>query len=232
MRDPIRTLSEWLSGLPWRRRFIRAIRKRSEIVWQLDREMLAAAGEGDAEQVRRLLWRGGMPLARGDDGATLIHAAALSDSLETLEVVLDEWGHVEARDEYGATPLHYAANAGAVATAVGLLEAGAAVDSTDEDGRTPLHYAAFSGEIEVARMLLASGADVVAQTAEGCRDTPLHVAASLNQGDFIEALLGIGGLAGLCNGVGDTLADYAAGHGHHELAATLGRVGVASERRG
>jgi hypothetical protein len=71
--------------------------------------LVEAAGQGRAGAVRLML-DAGFPLdARGEDGATALHAAAYSGSASTVRLLLDRGADIEARDtSWDSTPLDWA----------------------------------------------------------------------------------------------------------------------------
>ena len=107
----------------------------------------------------------------------------------------------------GTSMLHLAASLYSIGTALVLLEAGAAVNLVDPDGVTPLHYAIgrmnnsrysginryvnkAHGEAEaMVDILLYYGAGDDRNVQDKTGNTPLHVAASLNEPFIIQKLI-------------------------------------------
>ena len=87
---------------------------------------------------------------KGEDGRTLLHAAATcSDDPAAIRVLLNRGADIHARsDFFGVTPLHEAARYNEEPSVIALLlDRGADIHAkTDSGGDTPLHYAARSNE--------------------------------------------------------------------------------------
>jgi ankyrin repeat protein len=127
--------------------------------------LVEAASEGLTEVVRLML-DVGFPLdARGEDGATALHAAAFSGSADTVRLLLDRGAGIESRDtSWDSTPLDWAKIGSGIrpgdnpspdwiATVRTLLEAGASIA---EVTLAPDDLKPASGEI--ARLLRSYGA--------------------------------------------------------------------------
>ena len=141
--------------------------------------MLPAAVAADAfSTVSRLLEDGGDVNVKVDDWwyneASLLHVAAVHDSVSVARLLLDRGIDPDSRDGDGATPLHRAAWAGNHEIGAMLLDRGASVNARTEDELTPLHETAHGMEPETAALLLERGADVNARGPAGW--TPLHFA--------------------------------------------------------
>ena len=67
--------------------------------------------------------------------------AALKDSIEVAQLLLDNGAMVEMADRNGRTALHLAAKSDSIRVSKALVEFGASIDSTDKGGRFPLHIA-------------------------------------------------------------------------------------------
>lgn len=161
-----------------------------------DTALVAAAREGQADVVARLLdghARLGVANSRGD---TALHAAARAGQAKALRLALRARGaQADLQNEDGDPPLHLAAREGHAAAIVALLDAGARPDERSATGLTALHEAACRGELEPVRALLARGADANARDAY-CGNTPLHMVAQWvmpEAGCAVAQLLGEGG---------------------------------------
>jgi ankyrin repeat protein len=155
----------------------------------------AAAAEGDAAAVQRLLARGADPNAalrtnestNSDWGSTPLHFAAASGSAQCVRLLIGAGANVNARNDLGVTPLHRAVRSPDIAAL--LLDRGANVSAVDARGRTPLHWAACDNENcrLVAGMLLDRKADARAADHDG--RTPLHLAADAGRESVAYELL-------------------------------------------
>ena len=125
--------------------------------------LLYAAGDGDIEEMTRLLAAGADPNKQWDLGATHHGVTAL------------HWAALHGRDE-----------------AIGFLRRAGAMPNIQNfnDGDTPLHYAAWSGYPGAVAALLRVGADASVRNRGGF--TALHSAASLGSAESVRLLLGAG----------------------------------------
>ena len=138
----------------------RLMRHNPDLIGQLNSAdhaaLVKAAGQGRTGAVRLML-DAGFPLdARGEDGATALHAAAYSGSASTVRLLLDRGADIEARDtSWDSTPLDWAKIGSGerprdnpspdwIATVRTLIEAGA---STAEVTLSPDDLKPPSGEI-------------------------------------------------------------------------------------
>jgi ankyrin repeat protein len=130
----------------------------------LDGQIIAAAVEGDAPKLARLLDEHPRKLSitGGQWGAPLLHLAAERGQLDCVEALLARGFDVDLRDRLDhATALHWAAQGGHLRVVERLLRAGA-----DIDGEGDAHQAGVIGwatifqhaRREVADYLLAHGA--------------------------------------------------------------------------
>ena len=130
--------------------------------------LLYAAGDGDIEEMTRLLAAGADPNKQWDLGAThhgvtALHWAALHGRDEAIGF-LGRAGAMPNIQNFndGDTPLHYAAWSGYPGAVAALLRAGADASVRNRGGFTALHSAASLGSAESVRLLLGAGADPLA----------------------------------------------------------------------
>ncbi len=71
-------------------------------------ELYSAAGEGDANEVKRLLSKGAEVNARTRNGETALHSAAISGQTAVAELLLVSGADVNSLNSYGETPLERA----------------------------------------------------------------------------------------------------------------------------
>ena len=102
-------------------------------------ELHAAAWNGDAGEVRRLVRGGANVNTASDFGTTPLHSAAMKSNVEVIKVLLELGATLEARDSLGRTPLIVAAEVNPQPKSVieTLLSAGASSEAKDKFGKTP-----------------------------------------------------------------------------------------------
>jgi ankyrin repeat protein len=148
-----------------------------------------AAQASERETVRSLLKDGADVNAAQGDGMTALHWSALSNDVETAQMLLYAGANVKAATRLGAyTPLILASRSGHAAMMETLLNAGADKDQATGTGATPLMLAAASGSADAVRVLLARGAAVDAKESNR-GETALMFAAASNRAEVVELLL-------------------------------------------
>ena len=136
---------------------------------------LKADGEQLDGTVLKVLRRAGLTFRTWErEGDQPLHLAAWSNSVATVETLIELGAEVHGRIRSGSTALHVAARFDAEASARALLRHGAEVGDRDERGWTPLHAAVRNDAYSTARLLLDEGAPVNARGERGL--TPLHFA--------------------------------------------------------
>lgn len=174
-------------------------------------ELAAAIAAGDASRIRDLVRSGARLSETGKDGVTLLQWAMLRDQPRVLKLLLD-LGADPLQDGYrGQTALHMAAMAKQKAYLKILLENGASPDVRDSRTEAPvLAEALMSGNRAGVALLLAHGADP--DLADRMGNTPLHVAAKINDYDSMLVLLKAGADPTLRNTSDKSFAAYFAIH--------------------
>lgn len=108
-----------------------------------------------------------------DNGASLegrgplLHIAAATGELETIEFLLKNHLQVDARDSQSTTSLMVAAEHKQEAIVRVLVKNGASIDDQNHRGNTALHYAILSNCTEVVSLLLEYGSDPLVLTVDG-----------------------------------------------------------------
>ena len=189
--------------------------------------MARAVALGDTRRIARLVAEGVDVNARGDKGTTLLQWALLTRSTAGLSALLDAGADPTLTDDAGATVVHYAALANDPAYLELLLAKGADPNTPNGvTGATPLVSALMGLRERQFRMLLAAGADPGRPDRMG--DTPLHMAAKINQPARVLDLLEAGALPKARNRQGATFKRYLFTTPEHILSeeARRGRADV------
>jgi ankyrin repeat protein len=154
--------------------------------------IVAAAQQGDAATVRRLLVAKADVNAAAGDGMTALHWAAFHGDVTLVQALVRAKASLGATTRLGAnTPLHVAARHGHGAVVAALLAAGADARAMTSAGGTALHLAAAAGDTVAVRALVRAKADVNARETEWGQ-TPLMFAAANDRAAAIRALLKAG----------------------------------------
>lgn len=120
-----------------------------------------------ADTINRCLPSIDLAISPNNDKYALHYAAAESESVEVVQILLDAGADLEARDSRGGTALMSAAlNQNASVTA-SLLAAGANIAAEDDYGATALHFAALNNGPAVLTQLMDAGADLHAVDSDG-----------------------------------------------------------------
>lgn len=161
-------------------------------------EMIAAAREGNIENLKRLLAKGvDINVVELESGDTPLLAAIDKSQWATAEFLLQQGPNLSLEDKNGHTPLYIAVSRGDLALQIvnQMLEAGAQVDLVhqkgDNAGATPLHLACAAGANGCLESLLLHGASPSKQIPNG--STPLHTAAIGGDQITVELLCKAGG---------------------------------------
>jgi cytohesin len=189
---------------------------------ELDRSLLQATADGDADKVKSLLLKGADANA-GDYRGTALHIAALGNYKSIVESLLAAGVNVDARNAAGNTPLHYSAVYGHHDIVELLIKNGADVKAQDLLGYTPLHWAASGDHSDVAELLISMGADVNARQKENL--TPLHEAAKWGHPEVVQLLISKGADVEAQDKDGRTPLWYAKAGGNEEIVALLPKHG-------
>lgn len=144
-------------------------------------ELMKAAQRNDVDKAQQLIESGEFSAQDcSADGTTALHWAAINNSVETVNYLLDHGAKVDQKGgELMATPLLWACRVGLANMAYLLIQKGADPLRTDAQGFNALHIAVHSSNIMLIIYLLHQGLPV--DYADPQQRTPLHWAAY--QGD-------------------------------------------------
>ncbi|PKU37181.1 serine threonine-protein phosphatase 6 regulatory ankyrin repeat subunit a [Limosa lapponica baueri] len=149
--------------------------------------------EGAAEMLIDTLGAG-IVNSTDSKGRTPLHAAAFTDHVECLQLLLSHNAQVNAVDSSGKTPLMMAAENGQTNT-VEVLVSSAKADLTLQDSskNTALHLACSKGHETSALLILEKITDRnLINATNAALQTPLHVAARNGLTVVVQELLGKG----------------------------------------
>lgn len=158
----------------------------------LGERLAAAARDGDAAEVRRLL-EANPGLARCAAFGSLnspLHLAAAKGHHEIAALLLENGADVNARNIYGQTALMQACRFGHWEVVQTLLVFRCNVSKVDSlSNRTALHLAAAGGHVKCARLLLAGAGNKLVNKAGSGGVTALHLAALHGHADCVHLLI-------------------------------------------
>ncbi|KAL8981132.1 MAG: hypothetical protein Q9205_003991 [Flavoplaca limonia] len=124
----------------------------------------------------KLLDGGADPSQCDSHGQAPLHRAAINDSVDVVQLLLNHNVDLEARClDFSRTPLHWAAWHGHTAVVSLLIRRGAQVESHDQQRWTALHLAASQGHHEIVDQLLRKKVEIDAKDGYGA--TALYRAA-------------------------------------------------------
>ncbi|XP_032689454.1 serine/threonine-protein phosphatase 6 regulatory ankyrin repeat subunit A isoform X4 [Odontomachus brunneus] len=151
---------------------------------------------------------------RTKDGSTLMHIASLNGHSECATMLFKKGVYLHMPNKRGARSIHTAAKYGHVGIISTLLQRGEKVDAVTNDNYTALHIAVESAKPAVVETLLGYGAEVHVRGGK-LRETPLHIAARVPDGDRCALmLLKSGAGPNLTTDDGQTPIHVAASHGN------------------
>jgi len=181
-----------------------------------------------------------------DEIETLVEAAKAGDLGKVRVMLADNFLLASQRIQGGESPLMSALYRGHTEVVTALIDAGAEIDvfaaaatgriedlrrvlddrtvnSYSYDGWTPLHLAAFFGHLENVQLLLDAEADVLAESRNSLKNTPLHAAAAGRHSDVALALLKAGASPSAVDAGGYTALQIANQNGLDAVVAAISR---------
>ncbi len=182
-------------------------------------DLLLAAREGDASQVRSLVARGAPLNGQDRSGTTPLMAAAANGHPEAVQALIASGADVNLKDASGRTALMAAAANREAEIAAELIAAKADVQRRDAEGKTALTLAAIAGEAGIVRALLRAGAEVNAAPPSG--DTALMISSRRGDLETVRALIESGADLNARNREGETAVELARRFKRAEIIALL-----------
>jgi len=136
--------------------------------------LMLAAQTGNVEIVKALLQKKAEVNVQKNDGLSALHLASVN-SLEIVEILLENGANVDIISKIYGTPIIQAAIYGRLEVVQHLIEKKAHINLSVINGPTPLIAAAEKGHFEIVRVLLQNNANINAQMNGGL--SALHVAS-------------------------------------------------------
>ncbi|XP_043191074.1 uncharacterized protein LOC122364585 [Amphibalanus amphitrite] len=204
-------------------KFFYSIHANPNIADHLDRTPLHIAAERGHALVVEILadkFKASV-MDRTKDGSTLMHIASLNGHPEAVMAFLRKGVPLHMPNKAGARAIHTAALTGHAGVINALIQKGESVDVATRDNYTALHLAVQAGKAAVVETLLGHGAQVEIRGG-ALRETPLHIAARVQDGDkCAEMLLKSGASVQLTMENGQTPLHVAAQCGHLKTCQLL-----------
>ena len=193
---------------------------------------LYAAVVPNAYKTAEVLLKYGADVNTQKNVGTPLHSAASHDAHETAEVLLKYGADVNTQNTVGDTSLHSTARRNKYMTAEVLLNHGADINLENISGKTPLDIAVEENATETATVLrkyrnrsrTQAAPDVNTKDENG--QTPLHLAALVNDYEKVQMLLNSGADVNAKNNSNYTPLHYAANEDAHEIAELLLKNGA------
>jgi ankyrin repeat protein len=183
-----------------------------------------AVNRKDKQAIAGILANHVNPDSRASDTTTPLMAAAKSNDVEILELLINHGALLELKDRRGRTALGIAVEAGACNSVSLLLSRGANADSPNSHAilqsggclLTPLQHASISGRVELVRLLVKHDAqlDRKFKIMDLHGVTELHLAARMGQLEIVKELIQYGAKADATDSYQRTPLCHAAAMGH------------------
>jgi uncharacterized protein len=195
---------------------------------KIDRDLMAAARFGNAEEVQRLLAQGASPHAQDENGRTALIIAAYNNQVDTARILIKAGADVNTQDATQQSAYLIATSEGYLEILKAALAHGADVHCTDSYNGTGLIRAADRGHVEIVRELLKT--DIKVNHVNRLGWTALHEAIILGDGgprhtEVVRLLVAAGADVNLPDGRGTPLWHARRG-GYDEIVKILVEAGA------
>ncbi|XP_055644880.1 serine/threonine-protein phosphatase 6 regulatory ankyrin repeat subunit B isoform X8 [Toxorhynchites rutilus septentrionalis] len=171
-------------------KYFYTVRASASIIDNQDRTPMHLAAENGHASIIEILadkFRASI-YERTKDGSTLMHIASLNGHAECATTLFRKGVYLHMPNKGGARSIHTAAKYGHVGIISTLLNKGEKVDVPTNDNYTALHIAVQSAKPGVVETLLGFGAEVHVRGGK-LRETPLHIASRVQDGDRCALML-------------------------------------------
>lgn len=154
-----------------------------------DAKLFLAAQNGKLKKINSLL-KGGFFSKPANlnaidlNGYTVLHYAAMSNSLETINFLLDSKIDINQKNMLGETPIFNAVRTNNLKVIKLLIKKGAEVNLCNDKGETVLsEYTHYNEDVAIAELLIKAGAEL--KEAKKGSKTPLDIAFNKNKQKLI-----------------------------------------------
>ncbi|MEJ2317473.1 MAG: ankyrin repeat domain-containing protein [Gammaproteobacteria bacterium] len=183
--------------------------------------LMMAINRQRIESVKLLLKRGADVLRpRSSLGNSVLHYAAMGDSVELVQALLAQEARMDTQNAYGLTPAMVASARGKAGIVGLLIDAGADIDLAGNPGRnTALSVAAGNDHVDIIKLLTGNGA--MTDTRDKLGATALIWAVGREHTESARALLSAGANPDIQDNAGRTALMIAADRGSQTIVDLL-----------
>ena len=119
-----------------------------------------AAGMGNSESVKILIYKHIPVNIKNKQDNTPAHYAINEDKISNLNILLNNDANIDSRDKYGNTLLHYACLKNNIEIVNNLIERQANIDAINDEGRSSLFYSILNNNYLIMKILIENGASL------------------------------------------------------------------------
>ncbi len=136
-----------------------------------------ATVSGRIELLKKCIDAGMDAMHRSAQGHTALHYAAQNkrNTIEIIDLLLDQGANINDNNGSWGTPLHFAATRGTKEATMHLVKKGADINLKDTEGKQPIHLVAEYGEDATLEAFLTLGANPDAETNNGVKPLELII---------------------------------------------------------
>lgn len=197
---------------------------------KMNEQWIAAASDGDTDNVMRLLENGADVNATDGSGTTAVLAATRNGHTDTVRALIRSGADINIRDNRQDNVLLYAGASGYLDIVKLAIDAGADTALTNRFGGTALIPASERGHVEVVQTLLEQS-DINVNHINNLQWTALLEAVILGNGGskhqrIVQLLVDHGADTSIADRDGVTPLQHAQRRGYGEIATILKKAGA------
>lgn len=185
--------------------------------------VLYAAKNGFTESLKYLKSRGANFSSHDNKGRNILHMAAMSDEVSTIDYLLtfDEFKQIiNESDKEGNSPIFYCNKENIVRS---LIRSGADMEHRNANNDTPLFYHLLENRLDIAKYLIKNGSNTVVKNNQG----PLIAAAAFaGMHSLVQKCINDGAFVDSQTEKGNTALIYAAMNDEFQTVQFLGALGA------